>query len=119
MNAIEAGCLNYSTENRGRQGVVIGRSAPRERGEWLPGLDDVGGQHAAGPGADVPCVVGCTGWDEEAVTGVQGEVGPPLRWSSACPGEDVADLLTGMGVPAGLHAGGDFGEYLDDLPSGD
>lgn len=49
-------------------------------------------------GTYVTRVVGCTGRDEEAVAGLQGEGGPPVDGRLHRPGDDVPDFFTGMGV---------------------
>src|SRR5256886_16265030 len=84
----------------------------------LPHFDDVGGEHHPRLGTNVQRVVRRAGWHEEGVTGVQGEGGLPLDHHLHRPGEDVANLLTRMHVPARLDAGWDLGEHLHDLPSG-
>ena len=45
-------------------------------------------------------------------------VGFPSNHHLDRAGEDVADLLAGMLMPARLDTGGDLGEHLDDLASG-
>jgi hypothetical protein len=90
-----------------------------EGSQWLPGLDDVGGQHVPGAGTGVTCVVGCAGRDEETVAGLQDQGRLPLDRHLDCPGNDVSHFLAGMGMPPRFHARRDFREYLDDLPPGD
>ena len=57
--------------------------------------------------------------DQEPVAGVQGEGGLALDLHAHGPGDDVADLLAGVLMPARLDAGRDLGQHLDDLPAGD
>src|SRR6478735_11842621 len=56
--------------------AIAGARSLDEGGDRLIGLDDVGGEHAAGVGAEVDGVVRCAGRDEERVAGVQREGGP-------------------------------------------
>ena len=72
-----------------------------------------------GLGAEVDVRCGASGRHQERVACVQGEGGLVLDHHLHGAGEDVADLLAGVLVPAGLDAGGDLGEHLDDLASGD
>src|SRR3954453_3558269 len=90
-----------------------------ERGDRLPDFDDVGRQHATGAGAEVERVVWCARRDQERIAGAQRERVAPLDIHPHRAGEDVADLLAGMHVPARRDALRDLGEDLHDLPAGD
>ena len=58
------------------------------------------------------------GRDEEGIARVQREGRTVLDPHLDGAGQDVPDFLTGVHVPAGLDAGRDLGEHLDDLAPG-
>src|SRR3954447_14438767 len=93
-------------------------TSPDQRRQRLPRLDDVGAEHLPRPWPDVEGVVRRPRRDEEAVPGVQHHGVAALDAQPHRPGEDVAHLLAGMGVPAGLDPLRDQGQHLHDLPSG-
>src|SRR3954451_14346657 len=98
---------------------TVAGSATGERRDRLAHLDDVGREHPPRPLPHVDRVVRRSRRNEERVAGVQRQRGPVLDHHLHGSGEDVADLLTGMRVPARLDPGRDLGEHLDDLPAGD
>ena len=76
--------------------------------------------------ASAPCrgrgrvaLCGVRGGMRNASPALQGQRGPVLDLHPHRPGDDVADLLAGVRVPAGRDAGRDLGEHLDDVPAGD
>ena len=97
----------------------VGGASVGEGGYRLADLDDVGGEHLSGAGAEVGGVVGHSGWDEEAVAGVEEERGLVLDLHLYGAGDDVADFFAGMGVPARGDPDGNLGADLDHFAAGD
>src|SRR5450755_2656692 len=85
-----------------------GKPSTGEGCQRLSHFDDIGGEHHPRPRTNVQRVVRRTGRHEEGVTGMQGERRLPLDSHLHRPGEDVADLLTWMHVPARLDADWDL-----------
>ncbi len=82
-------------------------------------IEDVGGQHLAGLGADVERIVRFAGRHDEGVAGMQGERGLSLDRHSHRPGQDETDSFARVDVPARLDPRRDLGEDLDDVTAGD
>src|SRR3712207_6139771 len=72
-----------------------------EGGNRLAGLDDVGREHAARLGAEIQRVVRRAGRDQEPLARLQGQGVAAVDLHLDRPGDDVADLLAGMLMPAG------------------
>ena len=76
-----------------------------EGGYRLADLDDVGGEHLSGAGAEVSGVVGHPEWDEKAVAGVEEECGLVLDLHLYGAGDVVHGILPASLSRGGLHAG--------------
>jgi pimeloyl-ACP methyl ester carboxylesterase len=90
-----------------------------ERGERLVHFHDVGGQHPARVRSEVEGVVRYPRRDEERGARGQEQRRSALDHHPHRSRDDVPHLLARVDVPAGLDAGRDLGQHLNDLAAGD
>ena len=89
------------------------------RGDRLAFFDNVGRQYLCLSATDVPAVVYDSGRDKEVIARVKCHRRLALNLKHERAGQDIPELLAGMGVLARCRARIEFGPELDSLASGD